>query len=327
MTNSRWKPLCSLLLIFIAAPFLAALLVPWVYQGIEHLSPDVMQWVHECEEAGTHAFLADIADSIFTSPFRRVNDRIVLVMVLLLLWPAYRLSGFRNRANLGIPSRADWLKLLSIGLVLAISSMLIVYILGVSLGVYAWDPGGKSGSEIGAGLLSILLGGLIIGLIEETLFRGFIFNALRKSLGLITGVLLSSALFAVIHFIKPLDPEVTNLWYSGFLLFADPFAGAGDTVLQQVCTLFCMGAVLATLSYWTRSVYLAIGLHTGWVWVMMIFCLLTENQENLVWLYGTSDWLPNSWMGPIMALVVLSAAALTRKKWIALGESSPASTT
>jgi len=319
MNKDHLKPLASLLLIFIAAPLLAALVSPWVYTTIQQCSPAVMEWVHECEAAGTHTFWADIADSVFTAPFRRVNARIVLIMTLILLRPAYQMSGFRSRDTLGISRRTDWLKLIVTGMIFAILSMLLVYILGMVLGVYKWDLDGQRGSEIVAGLLKLLLGGLFIGILEEILFRGFIFNALRKGLGLIAGVLLSSSLFAVIHFIKPGNPDVTDQWYSGFLLFRNMFAGAGDTVLQQVCTLFSMGAVLAMISYWTRSVYLAIGLHAGWVWVMMFFRLCTENQENLPWLYGTSDWLPNSWMGPIMALIVLIVVALTRKKWIALG--------
>ncbi len=81
-----------------------------------------------------------------------------------------------------------------------------------------------------------------------------------------------------------------------------------------------LGTVLATLSHWTRSVYIAIGLHAGWVWIMMLFRLFTENQGRLVWLYGPGEWISKGWVGPIMALVVWAVVFATRKKWIALGE-------
>jgi len=317
-TKKQYKPLVSLLLIFGVAPLLAVLVSPWVYQWIQRMSPDVMQWVQKSEAAGVHTFWADIADSIFTASFRRVTARIVLIMALLMLGPTYRLSGLRTRENFGLPCRSNRFKLIRMGLVLAIVSMSMVYTLGVFLGVYAWDVGGGEGSYILAQLLKIAIGGMLIGLFEEILFRGFIFSALRKSLGLLASILWSSVLFAIVHFIKPVDLQVTDQWYSGLLLFGHLFSGVSDTFLQEACTLFCMGAVLATLSGWTKSVYLSIGLHAGWVWVMMCFRLFTENQGNLVWLYGTSDWLPNSWMGPMMALIVLVAVVLTRKKWIAL---------
>ncbi len=323
MNKARFKPLISLLLIFIAAPLLSALLTPWIYQAIQSQSPQVLEWVHACEEAGTHTFWADIADSVFDSPFRRVNDRVVLILILLFLPISYRLSGLRSLDSLGWPRRPDRLKLFAGALGVAMASMLIVYLLGVALGVYAWDGASLSGAQMTAGILKILLGGLLIGLLEETLFRGVVLNALSTGLGRVAGILITSILFAVIHFIKPAEPEVLNQWYSGFLLYQQPFSGASGTVGIEISTLLCMGLVLGALTTWTKSVYVAIGLHTGWVWIMMLFRLLTENQQTMVWLYGTSEWISTGWVGPIMALLILAAAFASRKKWIALGQPNP----
>lgn len=316
MNLDRLKPLVALLLIFLAAPLVAALVTPWVYMAIQSHTAEVMQWVHDSEAAGTNLFWADIADSVFTSPFRRVNDRIVLILVLGLLAPAYRLSGLHGRSDFGIPKRRDWLRLFGFGLIVAAISMLITYSIGLFSGVYG---AAEVESGIVSELLQIIIGMLLIGVIEEILFRGFILTALRKSLGVVPAVLLGSALFAAVHFIKPAEPEITNRWFSGLLLLIHPFAAAGDTFWPEVCTLFCMGTVLATLSVWTRSVYLAIGLHAGWVWIMMLFRLFTENQGRLVWLYGPGEWISKGWVGPIMALIVWAAAFVTREKWKALG--------
>jgi len=315
MNRDRFKPLASLLLIFIAAPLLAALTAPWVYMAIQSRALEVLQWVQESEIAGTHLFWADLADSVFDSPFRRVNDRIVLICVLGLLVPAYRMSGLRGRADFGIPKRNDWARLFGTGLIVAAASMLLVYLMGLFAGVY----GPVQVDGVVGKLLKIIIGMLLIGVIEEILFRGYILNALQKSLGPVAAILLSSVLFAVVHFIKPAEPESVDRWYSGFLLFSNLFAGASDTFWPEVCTLFCMGTVLATLSYWTRSVYITIGLHAGWVWIMMLFRLFTENQGHLVWLYGPGEWISKGWVGPIMALVVWGVVFATRKKWIAMG--------
>ncbi|HKL20254.1 MAG TPA: CPBP family intramembrane glutamic endopeptidase [Tichowtungia sp.] len=315
---NRFKPLISLLLIFIGAPLLAALVSPWVYMAIQSRAPEVLQWVQESEAAGTNLLWADLADSVFDSPYRRVNDRCVLIAVLILLVPAYRMSGLKGRADFGIPKRNDWLRLFGFGLIVAAASMLVTYLIGLFAGVYgpAELDGGLAGD-----LVKIIIGALLIGIIEEILFRGYILTALRRSLGPVAAVLLSSALFAVVHFIKPAEPATVG-WTSGFQLFGNLFAKAGDTFWPEVCTLFCMGTVLATLSHWTRSVYLAIGLHAGWVWIMMLFRLFTENQGRLVWLYGPGEWISKGWIGPIMALIVWAAVFATRKKWMALGRES-----
>jgi hypothetical protein len=297
VTKDRFYPLLSLLLLFLAAPLLAALVSPWIYQALQ-------------------SFAAD--GSVLDAPFFRVTSRIVLVMVALLLYPAYKLSGIRGKDDCGLPTVKNRRALIGLGLGLGIGSMLIVYLLGVALGVFVWDTNGKSVSYLIRKVLQALAGGLFIGIFEEILFRGFIFGALRKSLGVVTAVILSSLFFSVVHFMRPVNPEILGQWNSGFMLFGNLFARAGDAFLQEACTLFCMGLVLAVLCHWMKSIYVAIGLHAGWVWVMMLFRLFTQNQKTMIWLYGTSDWVSKAWMGPILSLIVLAAVWFTRKKWKAL---------
>ncbi len=297
MNKGPLKPLFALLLIFIAAPLLAALVSPWIYQWLQSFATP---------------------DSVLDAPFHRVTSRIVLLMVAVLLVPAYKLSGFKGRADWGLPKSSNVWKLLGTGAGLGIVSMLIVYLIGTALGVFMWDTKGKTTVEIVFKVFQIIAGGLFIGFFEEILFRGFIQNALKKSLGVIAAVLIGSLFFSIVHFMRPTDPEVMNQWNSGLMLFQNLFGRAGDSFAQEASTLFCMGLVLAMLCHWMKSVYVAIGLHAGWVWVMMFFRLFTENQKNMVWLYGTSDWVSRGWIGPIMALMVLAAILLTQKKWKAL---------
>lgn len=297
MTKDRFYPLFSLLLLFLAAPVLAALVSPWIYQTLQ-------------------SFAAD--GSVLDAPFFRVTSRIVLVMVALLLYPAYKLSGIRGKDDCGLPKVDNRRSLVGLGLGLGIGSMLIVYLLGVALGTFAWNTNGKSVSYLISKVFQALAGGLFIGIFEEILFRGFIFGALRKSLGVVAAVILGSLFFSVVHFMRPVNPEVIDRWYSGFLLFGSLFARAGDSFLQEAGTLFCMGLVLSVLCHWMKSVYVAIGLHAGWVWVMMLFRLFTNNQKTMVWLYGTSDWVSRAWIGPILSLIVFAAVLLTHKKWKAL---------
>lgn len=297
MKKERLHPLYSLLLLFLAAPVLAALAAPWIYQGLQ-------------------SFAAE--GSVLDAPFHRVTSRIVLMMVAALLYPAYRLSGMRNKADCGLTGSPDRFALIRLGIGLGAGSMLAAYLLGVALGVFVWDAGDKSSSYLIRKTVQAVAGGLAVGIFEEILFRGFIFGALRKSLGPAAAVLLGSFLFSIVHFMRPVDPETVSQWNSGFLLMGNLFARAGGSFVQEASTLFCMGLVLSIICLWTKSVYVAIGLHTGWVWVMMLFRLFTDNRENMVWLYGTSEWVSKAWMGPVLSLVFLAAVLLTRKKWKAL---------
>lgn len=237
MKKERLYPLYSLLLLLLGAPVLAALAAPWVYRWLQSFAPD---------------------GSVLDAPFHRVTARIVLVVILAFLFPAYRISGMHSRNDLGLVKSPRWKSLIGLGLALGIGSMLIVYLLGTVLGVYVWDAGDETASYLIRKIIQILIGGLFIGVSEEILFRGFIFGALRKSLGVVAAVLIGSFLFSMVHFMRPTDPETVNRWYSGFLLLGNLFARAGSSFPQEASTLFCMGLVLSVLCYWTKSVYVAI---------------------------------------------------------------------
>lgn len=296
MTKDRLYPLASLLLLFLVAPVAALLAAPWVYGLLQQVVA---------------------ADSVLDAPFHRVTSRLVLVAVAVLLVPAYKLSGM-SKADCGLVRTTNRVRLAWLGAGLGVGSMLAVYVPGFLLGVYAPDTGGESTAYLLIQIVQILAGGLFIGVFEEILFRGFILGALRRSLGIVAAVAVSSFFFSIVHFMRPEDPAVTDAWNSGILLLGSLFARAGNSFLQEACTLFCMGLVLSVLCHWTRSVYVAIGLHTGWVWVMMFFRLFTDNQETMVWLYGTNEWISKAWAGPILSLVFLVAVFFTWKWWKAL---------
>jgi len=296
MNRERLNPFFSLLLFFLLAPVVAALASPWIFKFLQAVAP---------------------ADSVLDAPFHRVTSRVVLMTVALFLYPAYKLSGFRSRAECGLTKGPGRWFLALAGLNMGIWSMLPVYILGGLLGVFVWRTGIPPVKHLTA-LAEIFAGGLLIGVFEEILFRGFIFNALRKSLGLIAGILLSSCLFSIVHFMRPTDPTVTDAWYSGFLLLSHLFDRAGGAFLQEALTLFGMGVVLAVLCHRLKSIYLLMGLHAGWVWIMMLFRHFTDNQQNLLWLYGRSDWVSQAWIGPIITIIFLIAVILTRDKWKSL---------
>lgn len=299
MKKDHLYPLYSILLLFVVAPVPAMLAAPWVYQLLQQFA---------------------VKDSLLDAPFYRVTSRLVLLMVILLLPFACRLSGFKTRADYGLAKCANRRLMFFFGIGLGAASMLAAYLPGALLGVYAWDGAGKTVSHHLCAVVKILIGGLAVGIFEEIFFRGFIFSALRKSFGVVAGIVIASFLFSIVHFMKPLDPAVTTAWNSGFLLIGHLFARAGEAFLQESCTLFCMGLVLCTLYQWLKSVYLLIGLHTGWVWVMMFFRHFTDNQKTMTWLYGTSDWISRSWMGSVLSVIFLASVWLTRSRWQQLAE-------
>jgi hypothetical protein len=81
--------------------------------------------------------------------------------------------------------------------------------------------------------------------VEELLFRGWLLSVVSKKFNVVTGVIVSSALFGLLHF-SPGQPWLVTLRNS---LFA----------------IFCCCWVLKT-----RNVFGVMGWHVGWNWLLAV---------------------------------------------------------
>jgi membrane protease YdiL (CAAX protease family) len=90
-------------------------------------------------------------------------------------------------------------------------------------------------------LASGFLAALGAAMIEETLLRAIFFRIVESSLGTWIALSLSAALFGVLHAFNP-----------------------GATVVSTVAIALEAGVLLAAAFVFTRRLWMAIGLHTGW---------------------------------------------------------------
>jgi len=93
--------------------------------------------------------------------------------------------------------------------------------------------------------------------------------------------LLSSGIFSIVHFLKAPDQTTTSVgWSSGFTSLAhslDQFTKP-MLVLAGFTTLFLIGAILAHARLRTRSLWLPIGLHAGWIFASAAFNKLAHRE-------------------------------------------------
>ncbi|MEN9224514.1 MAG: type II CAAX endopeptidase family protein [Thermostichus sp. HHBFW_bins_43] len=131
------------------------------------------------------------------------------------------------------------------GLVTGCGGLLLLFVVEGWFGWLAWRSVGW-GSLLGYGLLGLLLG-LAVALVEELFFRGWMLEEMALDYGLAAAGWGSSLLFAVAHFLKPLE-EILATW-------------------PQFPGLWLMGLLLVQARLWTqRRLGLSLGLHAGWVW-------------------------------------------------------------
>jgi membrane protease YdiL (CAAX protease family) len=127
-----------------------------------------------------------------------------------------------------------------------------------------------------------------VALIEEALFRGLFLGVLLRGSRPLTAALLSSAIFSIVHFLKAPDQTSTSVgWTSGFISLAHSFDQFTEPmlVLAGFTTLFLIGVILAHARQCTRSLWLPIGLHAGWVFASGAFNKIAHREiVALPWL-------------------------------------------
>ncbi len=245
-----------------------------------------------------HRVLPTLARFDFESYF----DRAVLVAALVLLWPLFRSLRVRSWRDLGLEKNPRRAADLGAGFVIAAVPLLCCGAVLVLLPYYTlrqpflW---GKMPAVLGAVL--------IVPLLEELLFRGFILGVLLRSCSRGAALLLTSALFSIVHFLKSPESSLPNdsiNWLSGFIALGHSFWQFGNPLLflGGFFTLFAVGCILADARLLTRSLALPIGLHAGWILANGLFSK-AAHREMLA--------LP--WIGKdlLVGIVPLSIALLS----------------
>lgn len=179
-----------------------------------------------------------------------------LILVGGALWAWRRLQGEPLRA-MGLTGDRAWPGLLT-GLTVGLASLGLLFGLEVAMGWLLWDQAAWAATP-GWLLAANAATALFFGFSEELLFRGFIFQTLRRGLALPVAMAGSAWLYAQVHFLR------FDLHWHTLVM---PFTG-----------LFLAGLVLAWTSYRSRSIWLSVGLHSAWVYVFV----LSDRQKLLVY--------------------------------------------
>jgi len=211
----------------------------------------------------------------FDFPFHRIGERIGMLALLAGFVLIARRMGLADRASLGYGApRREFVRELLIGLALGVATLVAIVGIMAALGLLEWRPAAKLDAASVAKLVLARLGsGLAVALIEETFIRGAMFTAIQRESGTRTAVVLTSILYSASHFFGKvrIPAEEVTAWSGVALItgtlhaFADPLA-----IADAFLCLTAVGIVLATVRAATGNVAATLGLHAGWVWVMLV---------------------------------------------------------
>ena len=239
-----------------------------------------------------------------TFDFESFFHRALLLGALLFLWPFLRWLRVNNARDLGLARNPSWLRDLAVGFVISALPVLCCEIVLVQSGVYSlrdswtWEAIGK-----------VTLTAAVVPLIEESLFRGLFLGVLLRGMSARPAIVLSAAIFSIIHFLKAPDQTTTVVkWSSGFVSLAHSLHQFGEPmlVLAGFTTLFIIGLILADARISTRSLWLPIGLHAGWILASAVFAKVARREL-----------LALPWLGKNM-LIGLVPLAVCLVSWVLL---------
>jgi len=240
--------------------------------------------------------------------FDKFFHRAILVAAVLLFWPLLRATNVQGLADLGLAPNPHWGRDFGSGVLLSVIPLVFCGALLIELHVYSfrhvfvWPRFGK-----------VLLAASSVPFIEETFFRGIVLGILLRTGRKLLSVVVVSALFAAVHFLKgsEWEPAVVT-WSSGFQSIGDAFAGLGDPMmmLAAFATLFLIGCILADARVLTRSLWLPIGLHAGWIFASGAFSWLARGQMVAL------PWIGKDLLVGIIPLGLAAVTWIVMRQWL-----------
>ena len=270
------RPLISLCVYILTIFVGGALLAPWIYKLCQ-----------------TVPLLQHLANK----PFSDFVNRSLLVLALAGIWPLLRALGATSAREVGLVRLSGHSRRLFLGFLFGFLS------LAIALGIILAFQGRELNTSAPAAkyfkhLFRAALSGTVVSLLEEVLFRGGVFGALRRAFSWRTALLWSSGIYAILHFFRSADWTGSITWHSGLEML--PLMAAGFVDLQLLfpsfLNLILVGVILALGYQYTGNLWFSIGLHGGWVFWLKLYGFLTDkipgaNEQ----LWGTAR-LIDGWM-------------------------------
>ncbi len=286
----------------LASIFIGALLTPpfyWIGQSL----------IRSGFFEGKPILGLDLHDELIRAELPRYFNRAMLAGALICIWPTIRWLGARPSQFLKLDPNPRRFAHLGFGFALGAVSLLALGWILVQTGVFRSYDEADPVAEI---LFTAAVSAFAVGFLEEFFFRGCLLGLALLTARRLAALAFVSVLFSAVHFLKPpqgLDLPDPVTWSSGFWLVGQIFAQFGNPafILAEFITLLAVGWILGYARLKTKSLWLPIGLHAGWVFGIKVFSALTRRAMDLD---ETLPWIGKDLKSGLVALVMVSLTGL-----------------
>jgi uncharacterized protein len=255
-----------------------------------------------------------LAASGFSFPFPRIFDRTMMATLLIAMLACVRRLHLIERLREGFARPMARRRDFAVGLATSLGVILILFALAPVAGcgrLLPLLPLTERAAKYAAAAI-------LIAMIEEGFFRAFLLAGIRSDYGTNSALIASALIYAVAHVVRSPARIYLNGYHplAGFqnlALSAERLAHPVE-VLPVLIGLFLLGVVLGEAFLLTGKVYLAIGLHAGFIIGTKTWPLVVDHLAAPRWLAGPGPVpliaAPAAW---IAAIVVALGLALIFK--------------
>jgi membrane protease YdiL (CAAX protease family) len=239
-------------------------------------------------------------------PVHRIRDRVAMLLIaaaLVVFLPRWNVA---TRAALGYSlPRRDFVTQMGVGFVVGAALLIPLALTLLVLAIRVPDHGLTPlvlAALLGQGVLT----GLAVCLIEETFFRGILYEGIRRESGIWVATLVSSGLYAASHFLggnlRIPASEVT--FFSGVRLMGDTFSKFEQPVqlVDSLLALAALGILFCLIRARAGAIAGNAGFHGGAVCAITVLrgCTQLNPGSHWAWLVGSYDgvigWLALLWI-------------------------------
>lgn len=261
------------------------------------------------------ALLAVPLNSWFELEPHRLMGRLAQLFILLGAWPFLRCLQIAQRSAIGygVPG-SEFRRSLGLGWLIGVAILSALLIVLMVLEVRVPDPAPPTWLTVFGKLMHGIVGGFLVSFLEETIFRGALHTAMRRTSSLASTLCWSGLLYSAVHFIDPnplpegqTDDLVGALW-TVFYALGHMFQWEH---IDSFVALFFVGVFLGLVRERTGHIGWCIGVHAGWVTVIMVGRKVTDYNED-----GSLAFLVGNYDGTIGWLAALWIAVLSVAYWM-----------
>lgn len=254
-----------------------------------------------------------LLENFVAFPFHKLVSHLTLICGLIFsgVYLKYHQLFSKQAFGFGV-SRNIFLKNLWQGLLIGIFILAFIKIILILSGVHQIKPKlDYFWFNLFLIFIKAMLTGLVVGLIEETIFRGALFSSLYKKTNALIAIFLTSFVYAAVHFLKyrelPEDTKIT--WITGIEMLPDAFFKLSyPNITDHFLTLLTLGILLSMIRLRHSNIALCIGVHAGIVMALKISGKFSEYVSGspfdflVNWVDHTLGYLTFSWL---LVLVII----------------------